>query len=135
MKIVILGCGRVGARVANALSASHDVTIIDWNQTAFTRLDQDFAGTTLVGNGIDIDVLRRSGVGEGDVFLALTNGDNRNIMSGQVAKILGADRIIVRVYDATRAEIFAGTGLQTFSPTVIGSDRLFDMIVSEKARA
>lgn len=134
MKIAILGCGRVGARVANTLSTSHDVTIIDWNQTAFNRLDQDFAGTTLVGNGIDIDVLRRSGVGDGDVFLALTNGDNRNIMSGQVAKILGAKRIIVRVYDATRAEIFAGTGLETFSPTVIGSDRLFDMIVSEKAR-
>ncbi len=135
MKIVILGCGRVGARVANTLSASHDVTIIDWSQTSFGRLNDEFNGTTVVGNGIDIDVLRRSGVGEVDVFLALTNGDNRNIMSGQVAKILGAKRVIVRVYDATRAEIFAGTGLQTISPTVMGADRLFDMMVSDKRRA
>lgn len=132
MNIVILGCGRVGARVANTLSDIHDVTIIDWNPASFGRLDQAFAGKTLVGNGIDIEVLRRAGVGEGDVFLALTNGDNRNIMAGQVAKILGAKRVIVRVYDATRAEIFSDAGLHTVSPTVIGADRLFEMVAGRK---
>lgn len=132
MNIVILGCGRVGARVANTLSTSHDVTVIDWNRASFGRLDQSFAGTTVVGNGIDIDVLRRAGAGEGDVFLALTNGDNRNIMSGQVARLLGAKQVIVRVYDATRAEIFSDAGLRTVSPTVIGADRLFEMVVGHK---
>lgn len=134
MNIVILGCGRVGARVASTLGTSHDVTIIDWNRASFARLDERFAGTTIVGNGIDIDVLRRARAGEGDVFLALTNGDNRNIMSGQVARILGAKQVIVRVYDATRAEIFANAGLRTVSPTVIGADRLFEMVVGRKER-
>lgn len=134
MNIVILGSGRVGARVANTLSISHDVTIIDWNRASFGRLDQSFTGKTVVGNGIDIEVLRRAGVGEANVFLALTNGDNRNIMSGQVARILGARRVIVRVYDAIRAEIFRDAGLHTVSPTVIGADRLFDMVVGPKER-
>lgn len=134
MNIVILGCGRVGARVANTLSTSHDVTVIDWSRTSFGRLDQSFAGRTFVGNGIDIDVLRRAGAGEADVFLALTNGDNRNIMSGQVARILGAERVVVRVYDATRAEIFADAGLHTVSPTVMGADRLFEMVVGGQER-
>jgi trk system potassium uptake protein TrkA len=134
LNIVILGCGRVGARVASVLSASHDVTIIDWNRASFARLDQGFAGTTIVGNGIDIDVLRRAHAGDGDVFLALTNGDNRNIMSGQVARILGAKQVIVRVYDATRAEIFCDAGLQTVSPTVMGADRLFEMVVGHGER-
>ena len=134
MNIVILGCGRVGARVANTLSTSHDVTIIDWSRTSFGRLDQAFGGRTLLGNGIDIDVLRRAGAGEADVFLALTNGDNRNIMSGQVAKLLGAQRVVVRVYDATRAEIFSNAGLHTVSPTITGANRLFEMVVGNEER-
>lgn len=134
MHILILGCGRVGARLASTLSTSHDVTIIDWNRASFARLDEGFTGATLVGNGIDIDVLRRAGAGECDVFLALTNGDNRNIMSGQVAKILGAKQVVVRVYDATRAEIFRDAGLRTVSPTVIGADRLFEMVVGREER-
>lgn len=134
MNIVILGCGRVGARVASALSTSHDVTIIDWNPASFARLDDRFAGATIVGNGIDIDVLRRARAGEADAFLALTNGDNRNIMAGQVAQILGAKQVIVRVYDATRAEIYRDAGLRTVSPTVIGADRLFEMVVGHQER-
>ncbi len=134
MKVVILGCGRVGARVASALSTSHDVKIIDWNPASFSRLDDSFAGATIVGNGIDIDVLRRARAGEADAFLALTNGDNRNIMAGQVAQILGAKHVIVRVYDATRAEIYRDAGLRTVSPTVIGADRLFEMVVGHQER-
>ncbi len=134
MNIVILGCGRVGARVASELSAKHHVTIIDWKRSAFDRLESGFSGETVVGNGIDSDVLRRAGVENANIFLALTNGDNRNLMSGQAARILGAKRVIVRVYDATRAKIFSNVGLQTVSPTVIGADRLFGLVVGDVER-
>lgn len=128
MKIVILGCGRVGAHVANSLAMSHDVTIIDWKVGAFDRLSADFPGQTVVGNGIDVDVLRSTHVGEADIFLALTDGDNRNLMAAQTATSLGAREVVARVYDPVRCSIFAEIGMKTFSPTVTGADRLFEMV-------
>jgi trk system potassium uptake protein TrkA len=129
MKAVIMGCGRVGARVAGRLCVDHDVTVIDWNPAAFERLSAEFTGETMVGNGIDVDVLRSANVGEADIFLALTDGDNRNLMSSQVARSLGADRVIARVYDATRSETFDEAGIVTYSPTITGARRLFKLLV------
>lgn len=129
MNIVILGCGRVGARVANALSPKHQVTIVDWSSGAFDRLPAEFGGDTLLGNGIDADVLREAGAGDADVFLALTDGDNRNLMAAQIAAQLGAGRVLVRVYDPVRAEIYARMGLETVSPTVFGAQRLFESVM------
>ena len=129
MDVVILGCGRIGARLANVLSASHRTTIIDWNRAAFERLDADYAGRAIVGNGIDIDTLREAGADTADVFIAVTDGDNRNIMAGEIADQLGAGKVIVRVYDANRAEIYADTGLTTICPTIISAERLFRMVV------
>jgi trk system potassium uptake protein len=129
MKAVIMGCGRVGARVAGALSADHEVTVIDWNPASFERLGAEFMGETIVGNGIDIDVLRSASVTEADIFLALTDGDNRNLMAAQVARSLGAGRVVARVYDATRSEIFDEAGVVTFSPTITGARRLFDLVI------
>ena len=106
------------------------MTIIDLDDLAFRRLDENFSGRTIRGNGIDVDTLRQAGVEGSDIFLALTNGDNRNLMAAQVAKtILGTNRAIAKVYDPLRAAIFSDLGLQTISPTNTGSERLFNQII------
>jgi trk system potassium uptake protein len=130
VNILVLGCGRVGARVANNLSSRHQVTVVDWNSNAFDRLGAGFSGDTLVGNGIDVDVLREAGASASDLFLALTDGDNRNLMAAQIARQIGARRVLARVYDPVRAEIFARMGLDTISPTVVGAQRLFESVMN-----
>lgn len=135
MRVVILGCGRVGALIAGSLSANHDVTVIDWNSGSFSRLSTEFAGQTFVGNGIDSDVLRAAGVAEASLFLALTDGDNRNLMASQVARTLGAEHVVARVYDPIRAEVFNGRGITTVSPTVRGAARLFELVTGEEKGA
>lgn len=129
MDVVIVGCGRVASRVANRLGPEHRITIVDWNQSAFDRLRPGFAGDTLVGNGMDADVLREAGAPMADLFLALTDGDNRNLMAAQIAKQLGARRVVARVYDPVRAEIFRRMGLDTISPTIVGAQRLFEAVI------
>lgn len=131
MYIVILGCGRVGARVANTLDSSHRITVIDWNASALDRLHDSFLGETLIGNGIDVDVLKAAGVQDADVFLALTDGDNRNLMAAQIAQHLGARKVVVRVYDPVRCAIYSRMGMTVISPTVSGAERLFGMVVGE----
>src|SRR5579871_1544235 len=108
MFAIIMGCGRVGARVASELSRKgHDVTILDISGDAFRRLDSDFTGTTVIGNGIDIDVMRRAEIDRADAFLAMTQGDNRNIMAAQVARhIFDVPTVLARVYDPLRQETF-----------------------------
>ena len=131
MRAVIAGCGRVGARVANSLGVEHDVTIVDWNSASFERLDADFNGTTILGNAIDVDVLTEAGVKGSDAFFALTDVDNRNLMSAQVARSLGAKHVVARVYDASRSQVFEEMGLATFSPTIMGAKRLFAIVTGE----
>jgi trk system potassium uptake protein TrkA len=130
MFVVIMGCGRVGARVASVLSrAGHEVTVLDVNKNAFNRLDPDFAGSTLVGNGIDIDVLRRAGIERANAFAAVTQGDNRNIMAAQVAKhIFQVERVMTRIYDPLRQETFEMLGLDAVSPTVLGADMFLEIL-------
>lgn len=128
MNILILGCGRVGAAVAGRLSRSHEVTVVDWNPSSFDRLPASFAGETVAGNGIDVDVLRAAGVEDADLFLALTDGDNRNLMASQLATHLGARKVVARVYDPVRCQIFSNMGMKTFSPTIAGARRLFAMV-------
>ncbi len=124
MNIIIMGCGRVGARVASQLSqAGHDVTIIDLVERAFRRLDPEFKGATMVGNAIDVDVLRRAGIERADAFAAITQGDNRNVMASQIAQhIFGVPKVVTRIYDPLRQETFELLGVQSISPTVIGAD-------------
>jgi trk system potassium uptake protein len=125
MFIVIMGCGRVGARVASQLSRSgHEVTILDLSEKAFSRLDADFNGTTLVGNGLDVDVLRRAGIERADAFAVVTQGDNRNIMAAQVGRhIFNVPKVVTRIYDPLRQETFEMLGIEAISPTVLGADR------------
>ncbi|HEX9016323.1 MAG TPA: NAD-binding protein, partial [Chloroflexota bacterium] len=86
MNIIIMGCGRVGSRLATMLdSEGHDVTVIDTSARSFRRLPASFKGATVLGTGIDSDVLVKAGVERADVFVATTEGDNRNVMAAQVA--------------------------------------------------
>jgi len=129
MKIVIMGCGRVGAQLAGLLDADgHTVAVLDTDTYSFRRLAPTFGGTALVGNGIDEAALRRAGIEEADVFVALTQGDNRNVMAAQIAKhIFNVPRVICRIYDPLRQELYDTLGIEAFSPTTI-----FAQLVKEK---
>lgn len=131
MKIVIMGCGRVGARVASILDHhGHDVTIIDTNALAFRRLTPEYAGDTIIGTGIDEDVLRTAGIETTDVFIAVTNGDNRNIMAGQVAQTtFGIQNVIVRIYDPVREDTYRRLGLGTVCPTTTISALIIEQVM------
>ncbi len=126
MKIVIMGCGRVGARLAGVLDKNgHSVTILDSDSYSFRRLPPDFQGTALLGNGIDEEALRRAGIEEADAFIALTQGDNRNIMSTQMAKhIFNVPRTLCRIYDPLRRDLYEKLGVEAISPTTIFAEIL-----------
>ena len=126
MKIVIMGCGRVGARLAGLLDTDgHSVTILDIDAYSFRRLPPDFNGTALVGNGINDEVLKKAGIEEADVFIALTQGDNRNVMAAQICKhMFNVPRVMCRIYDPLRHELYNTLGLETFSPTTIFAQML-----------
>ncbi len=133
MRVVIMGCGRVGAQLAVMLERrGHEVTILDINPNAFERLPRDFKGRKLVGNGIDQEVLRRAGIERADAFVACTQGDNRNVMAAQVAKhIFNVPRVVSRIYDPIREEIYRMLGLRTISPTKVGAELLMHAVEEE----
>ena len=135
MNIVIMGCGRVGARVASILDHhGHTVTIIDTNANAFRRLGPDFGGDSVIGTGIDEDVLRQAGIETADIFIAVTNGDNRNIMAGQVARMtFNIQDVIVRIYDPVREDTFRRLGLGTVCPTTTISALIIDQVMGASA--
>ena len=130
MYVLIMGCGRVGARLAQLLvTAGHDVQVLDLNPAAFDRLGRDFAGSTMVGNGIDHDVLVKAGIERADAFAAVTQGDNRNIMAAQIAKhVFRVPRVVTRIYDPIRTDTFRALGLDAISPTVIGAQVFFEAL-------
>lgn len=131
MKVVILGCGRVGSTIATTMSQEgHDVTIIDQNQDSFRRLTGDYVGKTVLGNGIDEDTLRRAEVDKADAFVATTNGDNRNIMSVQMAKVrFNVPKVVARIYDPNRAYAYSELGIDTICTTCVGAGLMRDMIL------
>jgi trk/ktr system potassium uptake protein len=131
MKIIIMGCGRVGATLASLMiGEKFDVTIIDTNPSAFTRLAPDFRGTKIAGDGTDEDVLRRAGIEQAQCFAAVTNGDNRNIMAAQIAKhIFHVPRVICRIYDPIRQEVYHSLGLDSICPTVVGAQMIHDALI------
>lgn len=133
MKVVILGCGRIGSTLARSMSRDgHDITIIDRNSEAFRRLGPDFGGRTIVGNGIDEEVLKRSGIEEADAFIAVTNGDNTNIMSVQMAKVkFRVPKVMARIYDPIRACAYQEMGIETLCTTVVGARLIRDYLVGK----
>ena len=133
-----MGCGRVGARIASILDHNgHRVTVIDTEARAFRRLPPDFAGDTIIGTGIDEDVLRAAGIEEATAFVAVTNGDNRNIMAAQVARLVfEVPEVICRIYDPVREDIYRRLGLTTVCPTTTISAQILDSIIgADEARA
>ena len=132
MKVLIMGCGRVGAQLAGLLDRDgHSVTILDIEAYSFRRLPATFKGTALVGNGLDQEVLKRAGIEDAEIFIALTQGDNRNVMACQVAKhIFRVPRVICRIYDPLRNELYSSLGLETLSPTVIFAQMFKEKIES-----
>jgi len=132
MKVVIMGCGRVGGRLAGLLeSDGHSVTILDTDAYSFRRLPPNFKGTALVGNGLDQEVLKRAGIETADAFVVVTQGDNRNVMAAQIAKhIFKVPKVICRIYDPLRQELYSTLGLETLSPTTIFAQMLREKLES-----
>ena len=134
MRVVIMGCGRVGAGLAQEMQrGGHDVTILDTDAFAFRRLLPEFSGRRLLGSGTDDLTLREAGIEQADVFVALASGDNRNILASQKAReIYGVRRVVTRVKDPLRADLFGRLGLHTFSPTKVGIGLAHDAIFEEE---
>jgi trk system potassium uptake protein TrkA len=126
MNVVIVGCGRVGSALATILDqAGHAVSIVDQNSQAFSRLPATFRGVTILGTGIDEDVLRRAGIERADCFAAVMTADNRNIMAAQVAKhVFNIPKVVCRIYDPLREETYRELGLETICPTTIGAQQI-----------
>jgi trk system potassium uptake protein TrkA len=129
-KVIILGCGRVGAELARLLDGDgHDVTIIDPDVEAFRRLAPGFQGTVLAGDGLDDDMLARAGIGRADAFIALMDGDNHNIMASEIAKhVHKVPTVISQIKDPLRGEAFDALGIESVSPTVLGADRIREVM-------
>jgi len=133
MRYLIVGCGRVGSTLAKLLVADkHDVVVVDENPAAFKRLGNRFGGQVEVGTGIDYVVHTRAGAARADGFVAVTDGDNRNVMAALIAqKMFRIPKIVARIYDPPRGQLYRELGIETFSPTTIGAqiirDRLQDV--------
>ncbi len=126
MRVIIIGCGRVGARVAAELDTRGEhVTVIDISPRAFDRLPSTFGGETVRGNGTDEDVVRSAGAEQADVVMALTEGDNRNALAAQLAKhTFGVPRVIAKINDPLRGEAYRALGVETICRTIILGDAL-----------
>jgi len=130
MKAIILGCGRVGSILAGQLAGmGHDVTIIDVNADAFRRLG-DTGVKRIVGSGIDEGVLRKAGIEEADAFVAVTNGDNTNIMSVQIAETrFNVKHAIARIYDPIRAQAYREMGINTVCTSLLSAGVFRDYLL------
>ena len=131
MKICIMGCGRTGANLATMLDAEgHEITILDTNEFSFRRLSVNFKGSAIVGDGTNDETLKKAGIEKADAFVAVTEGDNRNIMAAQIAKhIFKVPRVLLRIYDPLRRELYKNLGLEAFSPTIIFAQLLKDNLL------
>jgi trk system potassium uptake protein TrkA len=127
-----MGCGRVGARVAILLDhAGHRVSVVDVDSRSFRRLPPDFKGLTVIGTGIDEDVLRNAGIEVANAFVAVTNGDNRNIMAAQVARhVFNVPEVVCRIYDPVREDAYRRLGLTTVCPTTTIAAQVLEHVLS-----
>jgi trk system potassium uptake protein TrkA len=125
-----MGCGRVGARLATILDAEgHKVTILDIEPYSFRQLPADFNGTAMAGIGFNEDSLRKAKIEHADVFVAVTQDDNRNVMAAQIAKhIFNVPTVVCRIYDPIREEMYHDMGLNTVSPTKAVTELLLKAI-------
>jgi trk system potassium uptake protein TrkA len=136
MKVIVVGCGRVGSRVARQLDRSGwDVVVIDQEEEALNRLGEDWTGGFIVGHGMDTRVLLDAGIEDADAMVVATNGDNTNLVIGQVAqKRFNVETVVVRVLDPARAELYATLGLRTVCPTSTAISVLTEAVRSAGTR-
>jgi trk system potassium uptake protein TrkA len=137
MNVIILGCGRVGSTIARSLVLDHhQVTVIDMTADAFRRLGPKFMGKKVVGTGTDQLVLQRAGIEKADVFLALTQGDNTNIMAAQIAReVFNVPKVTTRIYDPIRADAYRELGIETLCTTTLAAGLLRAMITGDEQYA
>ncbi|MGY0232350.1 potassium channel family protein [Longispora urticae] len=135
MHIVIMGCGRVGSTLAQSLETrGHEVAVIDQNPEAFRRLGPEFGGLTVTGVGFDQEVLRQAGIDRADAFAAVSSGDNSNIISARVAReTFGVQRVVARIYDSKRAEVYERLGIPTVATVRWTADRMLRHLVPESS--
>ena len=133
MHVVIMGCGRVGSTLAYSLEArGHSVAVIDADPDAFRRLGTEFTGLTVTGMGFDRDVLISAGIERADAFAAVSSGDNTNIISARLAREnFGVKRVVARIYDAKRAEVYERLGIPTVATVRWTADRMLRHLVPE----
>jgi len=131
--VVIMGCGRVGSTIAASLEArGHTVAVIDQDGDAFRRLGPDFAGSTITGIGFDREVLIEAGIERADAFAAVSSGDNSNIISARLAReTFGVQRVVARIYDPKRAEVYERLGIPTVATVRWTADRMLRHLVPE----
>lgn len=134
MNVIIIGCGRVGSQLALLLAQEgHNVTIIDKNPEAFKRLGGTFNGMAVTGNGFDEKLLKELKIDKQDAFVSVTSGDNTNLMASQIAKkIFKVPRVIARVYDPRRADIYRKLGLDIMSGTMLVAAMIRDKIIENR---
>jgi trk system potassium uptake protein TrkA len=130
MKIMIIGCGRQGAELAKTLSLNGcEVTVVDNDPTAFERLSASFGGRVIPGNGIDRDVLVQGGIEEADGMAAVTASDEINIVTTRLARqVFKVPRVVARVHDPLKAEIYQRLGLMTVTPVMLGTQRFRELL-------
>lgn len=130
MNIILMGCGRVGEQLSHLLiSEGHQVTVIDVNPQALARLGPDFKGRKVVGVGFDQDVLINAGIETADAFAATSSSDNANIIAARIAhNYFHVPRVVARLYDPRRAEIYQRLGLLTISSTTWGAERIRELL-------
>ncbi|HSB00699.1 MAG TPA: TrkA family potassium uptake protein [Anaerolineales bacterium] len=130
MKIIIMGCGRVGSQVSQLLvTHGHEVTVIDHDANALARLGPDFRGKVVQGLGFDKNVLIEAGVETAEGFIAASSSDNANIVAGRIARLIfRVPRVVARLYDPVRAEVYQRLGLTTISSTQWGAERIVEVV-------
>jgi trk system potassium uptake protein TrkA len=133
LHVVIMGCGRLGSTLAQNLDGrGHSVAVIDQNAEAFRRLGADFGGITVTGVGFDRDVMRAAGVERADAFAAVSSGDNSNIISARLAReTFGVSRVVARIYDSRRAQVYERLGIPTVATIRWAADRMVRQLVPE----
>lgn len=132
MKLIVIGCGRVGSTIAKRFAGDGwDVTAVDEKEAALGRLGENWTGGFIVGHGMDVSVLREAGIEEADAVVVSTDGDNTNLIIGQVAKKrFGIDCTVARILDPARAEFYSEHGLRTICPTSTAIDALTEAVKS-----
>ncbi|MBI2955310.1 MAG: TrkA family potassium uptake protein [Chloroflexi bacterium] len=130
MRVIIVGCGRVGSLLAMLLSTDgHEVSIIDRDATAFKRIGRGFTGNLIEGNAFDQDILKRAGIEMADAFASVTAGDNTNyVLAAMARNRFRVPRIVTRIYDPLRADIYRRLGIPTISSTVWGANKIRELL-------